>query len=444
VRDHSASNPSSDTRLSTTLRHWIATHPQGPLAVALSGGMDSMALLHALIRFPEIRARGLRALHVDHGLHADSRRWARYCRDFAATLDTPIRVMRVTVDTVSEGIEAGARHARYAAFARVLRRDEWLLTAQHAEDQAETLLLKLMRGADLAGLAGMHRERALGKGRLARPLLDLPRAALHAHALEHGLSWILDPSNTDSRYERGYLRSEVLPVLKDRWPAAVAALCRSVTHLQAERARLDKEISVALAACVIEQPPALDLTRLLALPEPKRPRLLLAWLGRLGWTAPSFGQLGELLDQLAHASPQRHPSLHWNGGSLRRYGERLYAVSDGPGLPEDWSTRWDLRRPLVLPGGERLRLAGARVPRRILQARARQGGERIRLPGRAQSSSVKHMLQSLGLPPWQRAALPFLWDGETLMAVGEALIGAQFSEWLKRHGLRIERVMSGS
>jgi tRNA(Ile)-lysidine synthase len=425
--------------LRNTLRNWLAAHPDGRLAVALSGGMDSMALLHALVELPEARQRGLRALHVDHGLYPDSRRWARYCRAFADSLGVPLRTMRVAVDVHAKGVEAGARDARYAAFARVLARDEWLLTAQHAEDQAETLLLKLMRGADLAGLGGMHRERALGRGRLARPLLDLPRTVLHAHALDHGLSWILDPSNRDPRYDRGYLRSEILPRLKDRWPAAVAALCRSASYLASERQRLDSELVAALDACATDDPRALDLPRLLDLPEPIRPRLLLAWLGRLGWPAPTMRQLAALLDQVETAPSERSPALHWNGRSLRRFRERLYAVVATPPLPAEWSVNWDLRRPLLLPGSDVLRIAGGRIPRRILKARPRQGGERIRLPGRMQSSSVKHALQALGLPPWQRGGLPFLWDGAELLAVGAVLVSAPFEAWLARHRLRIER-----
>jgi tRNA(Ile)-lysidine synthase len=423
--------------LSAALRTWLAAHPAGRLAVALSGGLDSTALLHALAQMPEARARDLRALHVDHGLHADSRRWARYCRELGASLQVPLRVMRVSVDSRSHGVEAGARHARYAAFSKALRRDEWLLTAQHADDQAETVLLKLLRGADLDGLAGMRLERALGRGRLARPLLDLPRAALHDHALEHSLTWILDPSNSEPRFDRGWLRTQVLPALKDRWPGAVAAICRSARHLQQERLRLETEIRGLLRQMQAPDGASLALEPLLALHPSMRHRLLLAWIGRLGWPAPSQGQLENLLQQLAGAPPSRNPALSWNGCSLRRHRQHLFAVAASDTLPAGWRQDWDLRRPLLLPDGSRLHVEGARIPRRRLSATSRAGGERIRLVGRAHSTSVKHALQALDLPPWRRIALPFLWDGDVLLAVGDLLLSAEFASWLQQRGLRL-------
>ena len=437
MRDRSASIPSSHTRLAEALRRWLADHPHGRLAVALSGGMDSMALLHALAQDPDAQERGLRAVHVDHGLHPDSRSWARHCRDFAHALGTPIRIMDVEVDTAAEGVEAGARRARYAAIARTMRRDEWLLTAQHAEDQAETVLLKLMRGADLEGLAGMHRQRPLGRGFLARPLLDLPRRDIHAHALAHGLKWIDDPSNSDPRYDRAFLRCEVLPVLVDRWPGAVAAIGRTAAHLDGERRRLRADVARMLDMCRTKAPEALCLQRLRALPAEMQPRILLNWLGELGWNAPSIGQLETLLGQLTDSASTRSPSLRWSGYSLRRHRERLHAVAGTFELADGWSQSWDLRHPLALPNGDHLRLVGGRIPRRRLQARARRGGERIQLPGRSHSTSVKHALQDLDLPPWRRAGLPFLWDGDELVAVGSVLVAAGFAAWLGARGLRL-------
>lgn len=437
MREHGLRPGASRSDLHAHLGRWLEEHPQGRLAVALSGGLDSTALLHALAAHAAARERGLRALHVDHGLHPDSRRWAAYCRALAASLGIPIRVMRVRVDTASQGMEAGARHARYAAFARALGRGEWLLTGQHAEDQAETVLLKLMRGADLAGLAGMRRERALGRGRLARPLLDVPRALLHAHALQHGLGWIRDPSNRDPRLDRGWLRSAVLPRLRDRWPSAVAAICRSAAQLARERDRVEAATAAWLDRALASDPRALDVAALLALDASARVRALLGWLARLGWPAPGHRQLDTLLGQLASASSDRRPLLAWNGFSLRRHRALLHAVATDPALPNDWQRRWDLRRPLALTDGSILRILGGRTPRRILLARARQGGERIRLAGRSHSSSVKHLLQALDLPPWRRAALPFLWDGEELVAVGDALVAGSFAAWLAERGLSL-------
>jgi tRNA(Ile)-lysidine synthase len=218
----------STTALIEHLQSGLARLTPGPIVVAFSGGLDSSVLLHALASLAPARERGLRALHVDHGLHADSAQWTAHCAAFAAQHGVPIDAIGAGPVTASgKGIEDAARAARYAAFAGNLRLGEVLALAQHADDQTETVLLKLLRGAGPEGLGGMRVLREFAPGYLWRPLLELPRTRLREYALAQGLNWIEDPSNSNTQLRRNFLRAEILPRLNARWPDAGAAIAHS-------------------------------------------------------------------------------------------------------------------------------------------------------------------------------------------------------------------------
>ncbi|WP_232821094.1 tRNA lysidine(34) synthetase TilS, partial [Dyella sp. C11] len=216
------------SKLIDTLQRALHEQSQGELCVAYSGGPDSTALLHALSQLPAARARGLRALHVDHGLHADSHAWASHCRQLAHEWGVMCLVMRVDVDHArGYGLEAAAREARYRVFAAALKHDEHLLLAHHRNDQVETVLLKLLRGAGPEGLGGMRAMRRLGQGMLWRPLLETPRDVLRDYVAQHELPCIDDPSNNDARLSRNFLRHEILPRLSQHWPQAEDSIVHS-------------------------------------------------------------------------------------------------------------------------------------------------------------------------------------------------------------------------
>jgi len=197
------------------LQRALADARPGALAVAFSGGMDSSALLHALAQLPAARARDLRAMHIDHGLHADSAAWSEHCRAVAAELDVALDVVRVEVErNRGTGLEDSARVARRAAFARLLLPGAILALAHHRNDQAETVLLKLLRGAGPEGLGGMRDLRDFGAGYLWRPLLAESRSTLLAYAHEYELHWLDDPSNSDMTLRRNFLRGDILPRLR--------------------------------------------------------------------------------------------------------------------------------------------------------------------------------------------------------------------------------------
>ncbi|MBS0556452.1 MAG: tRNA lysidine(34) synthetase TilS [Proteobacteria bacterium] len=313
------------TPLTEQLRSRLEALPPGALAVAFSGGLDSSVLLHALAQVPQARARGLRAIHVDHGLHADSAGWAAHCRDFAAHLHVCLHVVAARVDrTAGTGLEDAARRARYSAFTDALQPGEILVLAQHRGDQAETVLLKLLRGAGPEGLGAMRALRRFADGCLWRPLLDVPRMALADYANTHGLRWVDDPSNAQTHLSRNFLRHEILPRLTEHWPQAEAALAHSATWLRATADYIDAQSAAALDALRGSEPASLDWRGWLALPDALRDPVLRRWLRECGLDEPTHFHVAELERQLLAAN-DRHPCVTFEQTQLRRVRDRLLA-----------------------------------------------------------------------------------------------------------------------
>ncbi|GAE56601.1 hypothetical protein XPR_3236, partial [Xanthomonas arboricola pv. pruni MAFF 301420] len=240
--------------------------PPGPVLVAYSGGVDSSVLLHLLATTPRYRVTGLRAVHVHHGLHADADAWAAHCQRQCDALQVPLQVAQVQVARDSGlGLEAAARHARHVAFAAALAPGEWLALAHHRDDQAETFLLRALRASGPDGLAAMRAQRPFAAGMLWRPLLAHARAEVLAYAQAHRLQWIEDPSNADARHDRNFLRTQLMPVLQQRWPQAAEALARSA-QLSADASDLLLQEDTALLPGLLTAAGALDLPALRAQP----------------------------------------------------------------------------------------------------------------------------------------------------------------------------------
>ncbi|MBS0367299.1 MAG: tRNA lysidine(34) synthetase TilS [Proteobacteria bacterium] len=308
---------------------WLARHlaellPQYPrvrLCVAFSGGADSTALLAALARLHPAPL-ALRALHVDHGLQAPARQWSAHCQRIARALSVPLTVRRVRVRRGrGDSLEAAARAARYRVAAAQLAAGECLLTAHHQQDQMETVLLQLLRGAGLAGLAAMPAVAPFGKGFLVRPVLTVKPAALRAWLAGKRLTWVEDPSNADPLLDRSYLRSAVLPPLLARWPAAAKTVGRSAAHmaqaleLLQEQAATDVETAAAgtgLSAAVLRR-----------LPAGRRDGALRYWIAAAGARQPPATRLNEISGTLLEAGADRHPEVRWPGACVRRKGDRL-------------------------------------------------------------------------------------------------------------------------
>ncbi len=410
-----------------------------PILVGLSGGLDSSVLLHWLAEQPTIRAQGLRALHVQHGLHADAEGWADHCGELCDRLDVGLTIVHVDVRSdLGVGPEAAAREARHAAFAAHLQANETLALAHHRDDQAETVLLRLLRGSGSEGLAAMRDTRPFAAGRIWRPLLGTPRADLLAYAGAHSLAWIEDPSNQDTRLDRNFLRHRVLPVLAERWPHATAALAQSAHWLEEDATLLEDEAQSRLRKIIGDDPATISVSALLALEPAWRSRVLRCWRSSLGFLPWPESAHVVIESQLLVTRPDARPEYRWPGGVLRRWRDRLYLDHLRSSLPEEWRCDWDGRATLELPTGDSLALQPALVAGEKFRVAARIGGERIRLPGREHSHSLKHVLQAHGIPPWERERMPLLFaaDGE-LLAVADAVLSARWLREASVHDCRL-------
>ena len=414
----------------------LAAVPSASLCVAFSGGPDSTALLHALARLPQARACGLRALHVDHSLHTDSADWAEHCRRFCAALGVPYDVLRVEVDTgKGVGLEAAARDARYAALAKQLHEGEWLLLGHHRDDQVETVLLKLLRGAGPDGLGGMHALRPFGRGQLWRPLLGLSRRQLHDYVAAHTLDCIDDPSNADTRLARNQLRHEILPQLTQHWPQATDSILHSAAL---SRAAADALRTQWLAAFDVLHDPVNDSLHAagwLALDPALREPLLDHWLHARKLPVPTTAQRRQIERQCS-ARVGQLPCIRWAGAELHIWKGRLWALPPAPTATPDWHASWH-GEPLTLNDGGKLSLRdlGARLTE-PLNVRLRQGGERIKPAGDGHTRELRHLFQQNQLPPWQRNVCPLLYAGDELVAVAD--------RWISQRGVAIFRQAGAS
>ena len=401
--------------------------------IALSGGLDSAVLAHALSMTRERHGRSLLAVHVDHQLHPESGSWTDHCRALAGSLGIEFVAETVAVDAAEAGgLEAAARKARYEALALHTGHGDWLLSAHHRDDQAETLLLNLMRGSGPAGLAGIGLLTPFAAGWLARPLIDLSRAALQAYADEHELRWIDDPSNEDLRFDRNFLRHTVLPLLEQRWQGVVGRLARSA-GLAAEAARMLDELAAIDLQSVGGRATRIEIEGLLALSEARQRNLLRHAVRRAGLPAPGAARLATVLDSVLRAREDAQPLVEWEGAEVRRYRGKLYllpalgrqtlpaegqrlaatAVSLGPGMGV-----------LRLQPGARQGLSGP-VLERGLHVQTRRGGEEIKPAGQLHTKKLKKLLQEAGVVPWMRDRLPLVYAGERLVAVADLWIAAE-------------------
>ncbi|MGB9098780.1 tRNA lysidine(34) synthetase TilS [Erwinia sp.] len=404
--------------------HALAQHLAGHqhLLVGFSGGLDSTVLLHQLVTLREQRGDlQLRAIHIHHGLNPLADGWVEHCQQQCQRWQVELEVVYVTLDSREKGVEAAAREARYQAFAQHLRPLESLLTAQHQDDQCETLLLALKRGSGPAGLAGMPVQSLLGTQTLLRPLLSQTRLQLEAWAAEHALSWIEDDSNQDTRFDRNFLRQKVIPELVSRWPHFAHSVARSATLCGEQEQLLDELLAESLGK-LVDAAGGMEWAPLLAMSEVRRAALLRRWIALQGGLMPSKESLQRLWQEVACSREDAEPRLRLGSFEVRRYRERLYWLA----LTEPVSEviiRWPLTATaLSLPqqlghllrddAGMKIRapLAGEAVSVRF------QAQGKFHLIDRAGSRSLKKIWQEKGIPPWQRDRTPLLFYGETLIA----------------------------
>lgn len=412
---------------------------KAPLLVGYSGGLDSTVLLHWLLHSVQASGGGsVRAVHVHHGLQADADAWATHCQRQCDGWNIPLSVRRVVVDQQAGlGLEGAARQARRAAFSTELRTGETLALAQHQDDQAETFLLRALRGAGVDGLAAMTSQTAFGNHVLWRPLLQVPRSTLRAYAQAHGLDWIEDPSNLNDAADRNFLRLHVLPLLRQRWPHATEALSGSAAHSGQLRSMLDEEDEELLQHVQVA-PRVLSVELLRQLSAGRRARVLRRWVLAHGAPALPASVLRQLEATLLPVAPDRDAQVRWRQHSIRLWRGHWYLLPAAlPALPPDWQVDWDGRAPLSLPDGGQLQLRGAPGFDAPMQMRARHGGERIQLPGRDHHHALKDCLQREHLAPWRRNQLPLLFAGDQLQAAADVVLSAPLQAWLQQHDAQL-------
>ncbi len=401
--------------------------------LAYSGGLDSTVLLHLLAGELQGWSKAkLHAVYVDHGLHEDSANWAGFCRKQCKKLDVSFETIRVDVHAAAgESLEANARSVRYQALAQLMTLDDVLVTAHHADDQAETVILQLLRGCGPPGLAAMPVCAEFGPGFHVRPLLDLDRQSLLTYAKTTQLEWLDDPSNMDTRFDRNFLRHELVPMLKDRWPAFEKSLGRS--------ARLCAE-----ASGLLEQLAQMDATgrwvggtlecNRLDVFDPSRARNLIRFcLRQKALPLPSERQLKEIMFNVLGAGPDRTPRVSWEGGECRRFRDRLYLMR--PLVVPD-KAQWSWQPPDSVDLGVDMGVLstaatqeGGLLPQcfdKPLHVRLRRGGERIRPVGSQHHRTLKNLFQEAGIVPWMRDRVPLVFSDDELLAVGDRWLCADY------------------
>jgi tRNA(Ile)-lysidine synthase len=422
------------------LEHFRDRLKQGPPTsaywVAFSGGLDSTVLLHLMHRIRESLAIELRAVHVHHGLLAEADAWVRHCTSVARSYGVPLEILRVdAVAKPGESPEAAARTARYRALQESLPAGAVLLTAHHQDDQAETLLLQLLRGTGIAGLAAMAEVAPLGKGSLFRPLLCFGRSTLRKYAISECLRWVEDPSNTDERHDRNFVRRRLLPLLATHWPAATANLTRTARNC-AEVISLVETIADEILARAMnpEVPRILEIDPIRAF-SPERQRVAIrAWIRRNGLRVPTSATLERIRRESVEAPPDRMPLIQWSEGVVRRYRTRLYLLPRKRDFDPNTVLHWDGTMPLKLPhvngaltasmekgaGIDPIRWQCAKIT-----VRYRLGGETIRLVGHSHHRKLKKLLQEAGIPPWERDRIPIIYlDGKIAAIAGNRWISS--------------------
>lgn len=402
-------------------------------AVAFSGGIDSTVLLHALFRIAT--SVPIVAIHIDHQLCEASAAWERHCRAFADSLGVDYVVRQADIAKNSGmGPEAAARAARYGIFETLIEENDWLLSAHHESDQAETLLLNLFRGSGPAGLSAIGKSRPFAKGRLVRPFLGVSKELIEAYAKRENLSWVEDPSNLESRFDRNFLRNEIVPKLESRWPALVGRLARS-----AELAGEASDLLADLAQVDLETAGLADRLKISALQRltAARQRNLLRYAIRnLGLPPPPATRLSQIVDELMGARDDAQPRVKWQGAEARRYRGTIYLFAAEQSVaiqsPAELLQEGNLidlgaglgSLSLAKSGGAGIASA---VIKSGLNIRFRVGGESIRPIGREHTHKLKKLLQDAAVVPWMRERIPLLYSADKLVAVADLWIADEFS-----------------
>lgn len=405
----------------------ILAKKHGKIILGYSGGLDSTVLLDLYAKqAPEAFIARTHVVHIHHGLSSNADRWSEQCAEQARLRDLPFTLIKVNAKAEQgESPEAAARNARYQAFQSLMSDENYLLTAHHQDDQVETFFLQLFRGAGIKGLMGMPEIKNLEKGQLIRPLLHYSRQQLHDYANENHLIWIDDESNFDTSFQRNYLRQQVLPLIQQKWPGITNAVLRTEQLCQESNVLLNQIAVEDLANCQAEYLRQLQIDKLLTLSLERRNNLLRHWISINQFILPSQIKLQQIEKTVLHADIDANPIVAWQGAEIRRYRNRLYLLEPLTAFDEKTILLWDGKSTLQLPN--QLGTIDASIYEKLhiplppadvqISIRFRQGGEALKIPGRAGHHELKNLFQEWGIPTWQRARIPLLYHDEELVGV---------------------------
>ncbi|MCB1829564.1 MAG: tRNA lysidine(34) synthetase TilS [Gammaproteobacteria bacterium] len=416
--------------------------------VAYSGGKDSHVLLHLLAGlFGKSSGPRLSAVHINHGLQPNAGSWAAHCAELCRQLDVPCQTLELNLSPAKgESIEAQARMARYRALEKLIQTGDLLLTAHHQDDQAETVLLQLLRGAGPAGLSAMPELTRFGCGYMARPLLAVSAAEIDDYAKAEQLCWIEDPSNRSLQFDRNFLRNQVIPVLRGRWPALGRTLSRSARHCAETQALVEAAVADDLEAFWERDNHSLAVTGIAVLPPPRARALLRVWISAEGFPVPGSARLERVLNEMVTAGRDRNPLVHWPGAEVRRFRDRIYIMRPLPRLthiaPLEWDGSTSVRLPGSLgrleaytgPGG--LSLSDWRTARIRIKFSARQQ-DGVRIAGQLHSTTFKNLFQQHAVPVWMRPRIPLIYLDNELAAVGDLCICNPFAVAQSERGVHL-------
>ena len=416
------------------------------LLVAYSGGMDSHVLLDGLLAIRDELTAEIHAVHVNHGLQSNAQQWADGCSDFCNSNSIPITILEVNANSSKgESPEAVARAKRYQAISDLMQEGDILFTAHHSDDQAETVLLQLLRGSGPSGLAAMPMLNGFSAGFHARPLLQYSRAELNEYAQQNQLQWVEDFSNKDTSFDRNFLRQEVIPLLKQRWPSLDRTISRSASHCAEAQQLIDEAARIDLQSMDIDANNSMSIDALALLPHPRARAVIRTWIRDAELQLPDTARLDRVLLEMFTAREDRNPMVKWPGVELRRYRNRLFLIPELQALDSGINLEWDGGSSLVLPAGLgsiSVESADMGISKKIWEKGEitvcfRAGGERCRPIGRDGSKNLKNLFQEKGIPPWERERTPLVKIDGKLAAVGDIWICDGFSSCDSGRAIRL-------
>lgn len=396
--------------------------------IGYSGGLDSHVLLSICHTLQAKYPLKLRAIHINHGLNANAKLWSKHCAHVCATLNIDYIERSIAINPCNgQSLEAQARAKRYALFADYLGEGDLLLTAHQQDDQAETMLMQLFRGAGPKGLAAMPMAKSFGRGFHLRPLLAVSRAQIERYAHEQQLKWIDDESNRNSKFTRNFIRHEILPMLKERWPTVATTIARAALHCAEAQSLLDEFAERLMTNVAGSKSNTLSVTKLLQLNNEKQKLVVRAFIRALSFPVPDLKKLETILHDVLSADQDKMPCVKWADVEMRRYRDDIYLMRQLATHDVNQVFKWDLMQQLQIPhvgilfaishephqGNDTLAL---RADIQSVAVRFRRGGESAFVTGRGKHT-LKNLFQEWGVPPWERERIPLIFINEKLISV---------------------------